>query len=715
MQLLQRQVRKDAMLYERCVVIIRILLGAGGAVTMGELAKACCVSSRTIRSDLDVIDRWLAGYSHDPIVRVPGRGIFLVDREGVIRRQLEGNEAGEYVMSSRERVRAITGMILAEYPSTSIAAVAEELQVSGATISNDLQKVKVWMDRYCIHMVSRPHVGIAVRDSESNVRRGCVMLLREMLGTGDRQQELIAMGFTQVEPILQKYRLNSFCGTLNMWREKILLIIKELQESARVTISDNGFCAMFLYLLTAFTRMRGGYFVRACRQHYPHVRQQQVFAYREIHRLIRDHTGLEADEDEMFLIHAEWMSLRKFGSSHDINVEHVLIAKELIGEVKDSLEIEFQEGDDTVLELATHLSVMQYRLFLNIPAEHNPALAEIEESFPDVCQVVRQKLWSVLTERLGQVNREVCSQEAVYIAMYIVACILKNPLESAMQKDVIIVCNSTIATSKILESRLKSVFYNVNVIKTISYHEFVNAREPLDCDLIISTLPLESSRYPCITVNPLLKLEDVNRLMSLFMLRMQNIDLNKYISATINIATRSLKLKPEERIKLSIELARDIKEEVKGLDRRKKPALRNLLNQRLAAVKVRPRNCYEAIQMAGDLLKCQGYINQGHIDEMIRIKRKLGGYMVIDKGVALPHLLAPELSGPCMSLITLDKPVKFNNQDNDPVDLVIMLLSNNNTAHIKALEELLDLLGNGEKRAAIQKAGNVFELLEILS
>jgi len=54
--------------------------------------------------------------------------------------------------------------------------------------------------------------------------------------------------------------------------------------------------------------------------------------------------------------------------------------------------------------------------------------------------------------------------------------------------DVVIVCNSTIATSKILESRLKSIFYNVNVV--------------------ISTIPLESSQYLCVTVNPLLKLEE---------------------------------------------------------------------------------------------------------------------------------------------------------------------------------------------------------------
>ena len=49
-----------------------------------------------------------------------------------------------------------------------------------------------------------------------------------------------------------------------------------------------------------------------------------------------------------------------------------------------------------------------------------------------------------------------------------------------------------------------------------------------------------------------------------------------------------------------------------------------------------------------------------------------------------------------MSVITLDKPVKFNHAENDPVKLIVMLLSNHNTAHIKVLEELVDVLaGHG--------------------
>lgn len=703
------------MLYERCILIMEALIRAQQPMTTKQLAETLSVSSRTIRSDLDIIDQWLESISMNPITRIPGLGVMLRDTDGEIRIHLQKKEPSTYIMSSKERVKTIIGWLLAGCTSTSITEISDRLAVSPATISNDLHKVRAWMNQYCIHMISRPHIGITLRDTELNIRRGCVLILREMLETKEQQQALITMGFAQTEYTLLKFQMYAFCDTLRLWREQILLIIRELQENAQVTISDNGFCTMFLYLLTAFTRIREQCPVTLEGKIYPHIKKQSDFDLSKIHDLIKRLTGLNLSGDELVLIHAQWMSLRKFGASQDINVENVLIARELIAEVKNSLEIRFEESEDTILELATHLSVMQYRLFLNIPAEHNPALKEIEDSFPDVCQTVKQLLLSLFRERIGNVNQEVCDREAVYIAMYIVACILKNPLENAIKKDVIIVCNSTIATSKILENRLTSMFFNVNVVKTMSYHEFVNNTMPLPCDLIISTVPLECPHCPCVTVNPLLKTEDVNRLMSVFMLKMQNVDLNKYISATINIAARSLELKPEERIKLSIELARDIKEEVESLDSRKKPTLRNLLNESRISVHVHAKNCYDAMQIAGDLLKSSGAIAQKHIDEMIRIKKKLGGYMVIDKGVALPHLLAPELPGPCMSIITLDKPVKFHNADNDPVDLVIMLLSNHNTAHIKVLEELLDLLSNPDKCRAIREAANVYQLLSIIN
>ena len=77
------------MLYERCIHIIELLIRSRQPMTSSELAGRLSVSTRTIRSDLDVIDRWLAEFSHEPVVRVPGLGILLNDSDGRIQRELE--------------------------------------------------------------------------------------------------------------------------------------------------------------------------------------------------------------------------------------------------------------------------------------------------------------------------------------------------------------------------------------------------------------------------------------------------------------------------------------------------------------------------------------------------------------------------------------------------------------------------------------------------
>ncbi|MGI5967161.1 BglG family transcription antiterminator [Anaerotruncus rubiinfantis] len=702
------------MLYKRCIETIEQLIDSEKPITIAELARDRSVSARTVRNDLEIIDEWLAGFGHAPITRVPSVGVFLGDADGMVRMRLKTGNANNYIMSSQERVRVIIGMLLTGETKTSITAIAEKLQVSGATISNDIQKVKKWMDDYGIRMVSKPHMGILMQDSERNIRRGCVMLLREVLDTGTRQQELIGAHFMQAQAAFNHYRMDAFSEAVSLWREEILKIIAQLQESDGVSISDNGFCAMFLYLLINFVRVRQGFSLQFTPQERRMIYGKSGIDYKRIRCFIKMHTGLELDENEMLQINVEWMSLRKFGASPNVNVDNVLISKELIEAVKTGLDLEFEADENTILELATHLSVMSYRLILNVPAENNPVLNEIEAAFPDVCAVVREKLQEVMQNKMGPVSDSVCDREAVYIAMHIIACIHKNTKSEEMKKDVIIVCGNTIATSKILENRLKALFSNVNVVRTISYNEFVNAASPLDCDLIISTLPLESTHYQCVTVNPLLKLEDINKLMNVFMLRMQNVDMNKYIGATINIASRSLKLSPEEKIKLSIELTRDIETEMQDLSRKRSPTLGTLLTADLVRTGVPARNCYEAIQIGGDLLRRAGLITQEHIDRMIQLKKKLGGYIVIDQGVAMPHLLVPELEGPCMSLITLEKPVRFHNAENDPVDLVIVLLSNNNTSHIKVLEELIEILNQPEKKQAIRRAENPYELLGLL-
>lgn len=47
--------------------------------------------------------------------------------------------------------------------------------------------------------------------------------------------------------------------------------------------------------------------------------------------------------------------------------------------------------------------------------------------------------------------------------------------------------------------------------------------------------------------------------------------------------------------------------------------------------------------------------------------------------------------------MTLKSPINFGNKENDPVSLVVCLCAIDHTTHLKAMSELVQLLGDEEK------------------
>lgn len=105
----------------------------------------------------------------------------------------------------------------------------------------------------------------------------------------------------------------------------------------------------------------------------------------------------------------------------------------------------------------------------------------------------------------------------------------------------------------------------------------------------------------------------------------------------------------------------------------------------------------DAIRTAGQVLMDNGVVTEEYIEEAIRGVKELGPYIVITKGVALPHAtnkIGVNKTG--IALLTLKNPVEFGNVDNDPVYYVFMLATTDMESHLSALSSLSDLLGNPE-------------------
>ena len=125
--------------------------------------------------------------------------------------------------------------------------------------------------------------------------------------------------------------------------------------------------------------------------------------------------------------------------------------------------------------------------------------------------------------------------------------------------------------------------------------------------------------------------------------------------------------------------------------------LSNVLKKEYIRLNVECKNWEEAVRAAGEILLQNGVITNEYIEEAIKGVKELGPYIVITKGVALPHAtnkVGVNTTG--ISLITLKNPVEFGNKDNDPVYYIFMLATTDMESHISALSSLSELLGKPE-------------------
>jgi PTS system nitrogen regulatory IIA component len=117
------------------------------------------------------------------------------------------------------------------------------------------------------------------------------------------------------------------------------------------------------------------------------------------------------------------------------------------------------------------------------------------------------------------------------------------------------------------------------------------------------------------------------------------------------------------------------------------------------------------------LAECGAHLIGRPADEILTIllKREQLGSTGVGEGAAIPHGKIEGLSRITGLLALLEKPVDFDALDNQPVDLVFVLLApaDATAAHLKALAKVSRLLRDPEARAALRGADSAEALLAI--
>lgn len=660
--------------------------------TISKLAKRFKVSERTIRNDISDINDYLKQQKIAQI-RFGSSGRLMIENDMKKVKELEdGSDFYTYRLSKEERKILAAAILVQTRDHITLSNIAEMLYVSRATIINDLDGVKSFLETGNLHVISHSNKGLRLEGSEGDRR---LFLLR-----------IMSVGANEVQ---EDSAIRSFMKGLGMEfdlpeedRRRLQRIINEQEHAYGRFLTDASFDYLMQYLMLSIQRIRQGSRIT---EKVDGNKSKYKMA-RDIMKYISQYWNLEEDPGEVDFLCGVLDSMsytqRKRRDQRIIGLQ--LVTRKFIENVSRDLNVNLNRDFNFYENLVDHLESIFMKSF-NV-TQRDDFLKKYVEQNPKVLEVVRSHL-DMLRKFIG---REISEIEIDYIVIHICAAIERRR-KKEVDFQVLIVCGGGVGTSQLLLSKMENRF-DFHVVDVVSAHLLREAQYE-NVDMVISTIPLKHFEKDYILVSPVFTDEDylrVNR-------KIEELQKNQRIPKRRESSEVQRRKAAEELIGIlkpvireeavMTEASRKIKEFFGVQDPEEEPLLYELLPAENIQLDVVCRDWKEAIERSARPLLEKGYIEERYIDAMVDNVRENGNYIIISPGFALPH---EGFDTGCrkvgMNLIRLVDPVIMEDIDGerDEVKIFCCMSTEDHKKHMKAFFHLVNMLTNRQFKEELWQA-----------
>ena len=485
--------------------ITRLLLTEKQPATVDAIASELKLTSRVVRYNLPSIETFLRPEGLQ-VMRRRGVGVWVSGDDA--RRQAIltslGTAAGPRVLDGDDRKLEVLVALLDAAPRpVHIGDLEGELGASRPTIRRDVRAAEAWLEGHHLHLQRLPGVGIAVRGTEIDIRKGLLSLVLEAVPAEHLLSQMGEPSDPRSHPTDTR-GLAEFASRLDLPAHRAILT-QQLLES-----DDNGPMAMVATLYLAIVTRR----VRAGRQ--AELRSGQL-------RSLIDHpvaaaaariaAAVEKDAS-LTLGEADIAAITEFllgfvelvDASLATQADDELVIDQLVASAAARLHPSLAEDLQLRRSLGEHLRRLRVRLRYGLPVS-NPLDHEVRQRYPDVYRVA-----SDIVAALHPVGDAVVPQEEVgFLTMYLAGSLERNRLRPKIR--ITVVCPAGMATAWILVSRLSAEFPNIEITRVVSKTAFESDVDLASTDLVVSTIPLDELKsVQTVVVSPLLRERDLRHL-----------------------------------------------------------------------------------------------------------------------------------------------------------------------------------------------------------
>jgi mannitol operon transcriptional antiterminator len=510
---------QDSKVNSRVKKILLRICAEDKYVTISAIAKELGVSTKTILRELYEVEQWLVSKGCS-LSKKTGAGIKVngsIDRKTIILNILQG-EKEENLYSPKERQIVIVSELLQNQEAVKLYNFTKILKVTEGTISNDLDKVEQWFAKQEIRLIRKPGLGVYVEGQESNIRKAMVHFIYEnieedqLLGVIRNSLMKSADHSTDIEMKTRRRLLNLIDKEVI---HKLESSIHEAEGKIGHKLADSAYVGLIVHLALAVQRIKKNEEITIDQEFLQELKKYpEYLVATDMVASIGKNFAIEIPESEIGYI---TMHIRGSKNRNDYvkdnskiigNFELVRISKEIIKMAELETGRFLAQNENLLIGLVNHLGPSISRLKMNMDIR-NPFLEEIKAFYPELVAISR-KCATVVEKQLGI---KMPDSEIAYIAMHLGAAIETGVKLPKPVYRCAIACSTGIGTSRLLATKIKKEYDNIQVVDIISTIHIDETRlKEQKIDFIISTVTIDHCSTPVVTVNPLLFEEDKNKI-----------------------------------------------------------------------------------------------------------------------------------------------------------------------------------------------------------
>ncbi|MBC2120242.1 BglG family transcription antiterminator [Listeria marthii] len=680
----------------RNMALLESLVVANVYLAPEKLQEELGISKRTLQYDVEKINKELDNIGLDGIQSVRGQGYYLLEEEkSTMKEILENREASHKVFSASERRIRILFFLLVTDARVIIDTINECNEVSRNTSLQDIKQLKLALKQFNLELIYDRKNGNMVLGDERSIRQFFIhyCMNNEEIATADQLLDLM-----KINPMIKNQELFPNLDT-------IFEILAVTEKKIGIRYTDEVIERIGIMIFFFKERMKRDCYLNEKEEH----EVESFDIAQEIYEQLQQTEDFSINHAEITYLGKLLLGASRLNDDAAATGKLDIIVEKIIAEFERLACVNFEDHRNLKKDLLLHLQPAYYRLKFQIEWI-NPLRTDIKQSYSDVYEITKKSL-EPLEELLGETIPE---DEIAYVTILFGGYLSRKNNTLVERKKLLIVCSKGVGTSRMIERQLSQLLgERVEILEPISIREFEKGLYAPD--FIVSTLPIMEPKAPVFIVSPILTEAQKQQLMKAIAPHILQKDSDaRMLSSVLDVVDQYAKV--EDREKLAAKLKSVLFQVQSDSQLERSPTLEELLPKERITFQESVADWREAIQVASKSLQQEGYISRNYQQAMIENIEKLGPYIVIAPGIALPHASVDDGAYRVgMSLLRLDKPVSFSSKAKDQVRLIIVLASIDSYTHINALSQLTNLIMKHHLLEQIEQAESAAEIAAMLT